>query len=147
MNAKRLVFLLLIYQYKFLTEAEALEVPKHMISGVKKLTTICLKETGATEDLFKDARTTGKLPNNQNLKCFLHCVLDKIGLMDEDNIVHLDNLIEIMPPDFVPIIEQLHTACGTQSGADGCETAFLTVECYIKTNPYISKILFVTFGE
>ncbi|XP_011201434.2 general odorant-binding protein 69a [Bactrocera dorsalis] len=147
MNTKQFVFLVIIYQYTFYTGVTTLEVPKHMVSGVKKLTNICIKESGASEDLFKDIRATGELPNNQNLKCFMHCVLDKIGLIDDDNIVHLDNLIEIMPPDFVPIIEQLHTTCGTKSGADGCETAFLTIECYIKKEPIISKMLFSTFAD
>ncbi|XP_014088831.1 general odorant-binding protein 69a [Bactrocera oleae] len=147
MNTKQFVFLVIIYQYTYWTGVDAMEVPKHLISGVKKLTNICLKESGATEDLFKEFTETGELPNNQNLKCFMHCVLDKIGLIDADNIVHLDNLIEIMPPDFVPIIEQLNTTCGTKSGADGCETAFLTIECYIKTEPIISKMLFVKFAK
>uniref|UniRef100_A0A0K8WJ37 Pheromone-binding protein-related protein 1 n=1 Tax=Bactrocera latifrons TaxID=174628 RepID=A0A0K8WJ37_BACLA len=147
MNTKQFVFLVIIYQYIFFTGVTTLEVPKHMVSGVKKLTNICIKESGASEDLFTDIRATGELPNNQNLKCFMHCVLDKIGLIDDDNIVHLDNLIEIMPPEFVPIIEQLHTTCGTKSGADGCETAFLTIECYIKTEPIISKMLFSTYAD
>lgn len=82
--------------------------------------------------------------------------------------MHLDSLFEVMPPDFVPLIENLHTSCGTQSkctcmymqfkktlfkhtfqtgGADGCETAFLTIECYLNTNPIISKMVFVTLGD
>ncbi|NP_001295335.1 general odorant-binding protein 69a precursor [Ceratitis capitata] len=147
MNYRRLVILLIIYQCVLLRNVQSLEVPKHMRSGAKKLTNLCIKETGVTEDLFIEAQETGKMPNNQRLKCFIHCVLDKIGLIDADNIVHLDNLLEILPPEFVPIVEELHTTCGTQSGADGCETAFLTTECYIKTNPVILKLLFTTFSE
>ncbi|XP_067646738.1 general odorant-binding protein 69a [Eurosta solidaginis] len=143
----RILFLLMAYQCYFFSTAQGLEISKQMKSGAKKLAAICMKETGATEDLFHEAKETSKLPSDNRSKCFIHCVLDKIGLIDSENIVHLDNLFEVMPPDFHPIIEQLHTTCGTQSGADGCETSYLTTECYIKTNPVILKLLFVSLSD
>ncbi|XP_036338127.1 general odorant-binding protein 69a [Rhagoletis pomonella] len=147
MNTKQFVFLLIVYQCCFLAIVKPLEVPKHMKSGAKKLTNTCMKETGATEEMFTEAKRTEQLPGDNRLKCFMHCMLDKIGLIDNENIIHLDNLLEIMPPEFLPMIEQLHTTCGTKSGADGCETAFLTVDCYIKTNPVILKLLVVTVSD
>ncbi|XP_054733228.1 general odorant-binding protein 69a [Anastrepha obliqua] len=147
MNYKQTLFLLLVYQCYFLARVKALEIPPHMKSGAKKLSNICMKEIGLTEDMFQEVRKTGQLPSDNRFKCFLHCMLDKIGLIDKENIVHLDNILELLPPEFLPIIEQLHTTCGTKSGADGCETAFLTVECYINTNPVILKLVFVTFSD
>ncbi|XP_068149994.1 general odorant-binding protein 69a [Drosophila tropicalis] len=118
--------------------SHALEVPPALKKQVKKLHIRCANQTGVAEEVLRKAHQAGQLPSDPAFKCFLYCMLEIFGLIDSENIMHLESLIEVLPEDVHAQIQRLADACGTKKGADGCETAYLTVKCYIETDgPFI----------
>ncbi|XP_030371968.1 general odorant-binding protein 69a [Scaptodrosophila lebanonensis] len=119
---------------------QALEVPEMMKKHVQKMHARCLKQTGTTEEIINQGHQTETLPDDPSFKCFLHCMLERFGLIDSENVMHLESLLEVLPEDVHAKIQGLVDACGTKKGADGCDTAFQTVKCYIQTDrPFIKS--------
>ncbi|XP_064547532.1 general odorant-binding protein 69a [Drosophila montana] len=120
-----------------ITPHQAWEIPDVLKKQVKKLHDRCMASTGVTEELMTEAHK-GNLPNDPTFKCFLHCMFETVGLMDSDNVMHLESLVEVLPVEIHPKILNLVDACGTKKGVDGCDTAYLSVQCYIETDrPFI----------
>ncbi|EDV96104.1 GH15401 [Drosophila grimshawi] len=93
----------------------------------------CMSTTGLSEELMNEAHK-GKLPSDQTFKCFLHCMFDMFGLVDHNNDMHLDSLLEVLPPEIHPNIKKLADACDMKKGADGCDTVYQAVLCYLETD-------------
>nr|QYL00045.1 OBP20 [Eupeodes corollae] len=138
MDTKFMVFALLFFVN--LTLNEAIEIPEHLKAHAKRLHDRCQKEIGVDEALIAQSNN-GNLPNDRKLQCYIHCLFQKTGLIDENNIIHLEHMIEILPTEMQEIIERLISSCGTKHGADPCETAYLTVKCYFDADPENSMLI------
>ncbi|XP_037720983.1 general odorant-binding protein 69a isoform X2 [Drosophila subpulchrella] len=119
--------------YDFVPASQG-EINPMIIKQVKKLRMRCLNQTGASEELMDHSVQNRLLPNDPGVKCFLHCMFDMFGLIDSQNIMHLESLVEVLPEEIHDTIIGLVGACGTKKGKDGCETAYETVKCYIDVN-------------
>ncbi|XP_034105590.1 general odorant-binding protein 69a [Drosophila albomicans] len=119
--------------------AQQFNFPDVVKKQVKKVHVRCVNKTGVTEEIIASAHS-GVLPKDPAFKCFLHCLFDIFGLIDSQNIMHLDALVEVVPEELHAKILDLSEKCGTQNGTDACDTVLLTVQCYIDTDgPFIKK--------
>ncbi|EDW18016.1 general odorant-binding protein 69a [Drosophila mojavensis] len=116
-----------------ITPHQAFDVPEVVKKHVKKLHKRCVAKTGVSEELLEHAQK-GNLPNDPTFKCFLHCMFDMFGLIDSDNVMHLEALVEVLPVEIHDKILALVDACGKKKGVDGCDTAYQSVECYMATD-------------
>ncbi|XP_016966682.1 general odorant-binding protein 69a [Drosophila biarmipes] len=110
------------------------EMNPMIIRQIKKIRTRCLNQTGAPLEIMDQSIQNRLLPNDPSVKCFLHCMFDMFGLIDSQNVMHLESLLEVLPEEIHDSINKLVSACGTKKGKDGCETAYETVKCYIDVN-------------
>nr|XP_017006457.1 general odorant-binding protein 69a [Drosophila takahashii] len=113
---------------------QGLDIPPMIIKQVKKLRMRCLNQTGASVEIMDQSIRDKVLPRDPEIKCFLHCMFDMFGLIDSQNVMHLESLLEVLPEEIHQTIIGLVGACGTKKGKDGCETAYETVKCYIDVN-------------
>ncbi|XP_016992141.1 general odorant-binding protein 69a isoform X2 [Drosophila rhopaloa] len=112
------LLLAVLIVYDFIPANQGLELNPMLIKQAKKLQLRCLNQTGVSI----------------GLKCFVHCMFDMVGLIDSQNVVHLESLLEVLPEQIHNTINGLVSACGTQKGKDGCDTAYETIKCYIAVN-------------
>ncbi|XP_016934887.3 general odorant-binding protein 69a isoform X1 [Drosophila suzukii] len=120
--------------YDLVPANQGQDINPMIIRQVKKLRTRCLNQTGASVEIMDHSVKNRMLPNDPLVKCFLHCMFDMFGLIDSQNIMHLEALVEVLPEELHNTIIELVGACGTKKGKDGCETAYETVKCYIDVN-------------
>ncbi|XP_017071606.1 general odorant-binding protein 69a [Drosophila eugracilis] len=115
-------------------ENQGIEINPMIIKQVKKLRLRCLNQTGASLEIMEQSIKKRVLPADPNVNCFLHCMFDMFGLIDSQNVMHLEALLEVVPEEIHNTINGLVSSCGTKKGKDGCETAYETVKCYIDVN-------------
>ncbi|XP_017043225.1 general odorant-binding protein 69a [Drosophila ficusphila] len=131
-NFGLLLGLLIIYD--FIPANEGVEMSPMIIKQVKKLRLRCINQTGASAEIMEEFTRKREIPSFPEFKCFIHCMFDMFGLIDSQNVMHLDALLEVLPVEIHHVINGLIEACGTKKGLDGCETAYETMQCYINVN-------------
>ncbi|KAL0860737.1 hypothetical protein ABMA27_009288 [Loxostege sticticalis] len=67
------------------------------------------------------------------LKCYIKCIMETAGMMS-DGEMDVEAVLALLPDDMRRKNEPSLRACGTQKGADDCDTAFLTQVCWQKAN-------------
>ncbi|XP_037939511.1 general odorant-binding protein 69a [Teleopsis dalmanni] len=127
-----------IYMCSFLlltfgcVKISAIQLSENLKAHVKNLHMQCQKQTGVSDEVLQKLQHT-IVSEDQTLYCYFHCLLDTVGLIDEENNVQLEKLSDIVP-EYETIIKTLVEKCGTKHGADACETAYLTVKCYVEVD-------------
>ncbi|XP_075159500.1 general odorant-binding protein 69a-like isoform X2 [Haematobia irritans] len=109
-------------------------LPEYLQKMAKKINKKCLQQTNAPNDLFKP-QYRKMLPRDSKYACYWSCVLKILGIMDGNNFMRLEVLLDIVPEDFHEMIQVLANSCGTQNGADHCEIALNTMQCYVNNKP------------
>ncbi|EDV38805.1 Odorant-binding protein 69a [Drosophila ananassae] len=124
-----------------------IQISPAILKQVRKLHTRCVNQTGADDEMLQQATRDRVMLHDPAFKCFLHCMFDMFGLMDSQNVVHLESLNEVLPEEVHSKINDLVNKCGTQQGKDGCETAYETVKCYLVVNkPFIMDEVIAMIG-
>ncbi|EDW41252.1 general odorant-binding protein 69a [Drosophila sechellia] len=142
-----LLLLALLILYDLIPGNQGVEINPTIIKQVRKLRIRCLNQTGASVEMIDKSVKNRILPTDPEIKCFLYCMFDMFGLIDSQNIMHLEALLEVLPEEIHKTINGLVDSCGTQKGKDGCETAYETVKCYIAVNgKFIWEEIIVLIG-
>ncbi|KNC24411.1 Pheromone-binding protein-related protein 1 [Lucilia cuprina] len=116
----------------------ALEIPEHLKKHARKLHKRCQNQTETPDDIIRSS-LKGELPKNKNFECYVHCIFDIIGIMDENNIIRIELLTQVLPEELHPTLTMLSDNCGTKEGSDKCNIAYNTLQCYIDNNPLMIK--------
>uniref|UniRef100_A0A182IUW0 Odorant-binding protein 7 n=1 Tax=Anopheles atroparvus TaxID=41427 RepID=A0A182IUW0_ANOAO len=117
----------------------AFEIPARYKKPAKMLHDICLGETGASEDRLRQC-LDGTVADDPEVKCYIHCLFDKIDVVDEDTgRIFLDQLLYLVPDDVKEAVEQLTRECSHIVTPDKCDTAYETVKCYFKAHDEVIK--------
>ncbi|EDV51554.1 Odorant-binding protein 69a [Drosophila erecta] len=148
MAARHLSLILaLLVIYDLIPVNQGVEINPTIIRQVRKLRMRCINQTGVSVETLDKSVKNRILPAEPDFKCFLYCMFDMFGLIDSQNIMHLEALLEVLPEEIHKTINGLVGACGTQKGKDGCDTAYETVKCYIATNgKFIWEEIIVLIG-
>lgn len=72
--------------------------------------------------------------HSKNFKCFLHCLFNKYGWMDEDGGFLLHEMKKMLEEVQLPqsTLEYILYKCTALNSMDKCERSFLFTECFWK---------------
>lgn len=93
----------------------------------------CAGETGVDIALVEKVNGGAGLMPDAKLKCYIKCTMETAGMMSEGE-VDVEAVLAMLPPDMSAHNAPALRACGTQRGADDCETAYLTQVCWQNAN-------------
>lgn len=100
---------------------------------MKMLRENCVEETGVDMALIDQVNAGADLIPDPKLKCYCKCFMETAGMFS-DGEVQVDSILAMLPADMKGDNEKYIISCGTQKGADDCDTAFLTQVCWQKGN-------------
>ncbi|XP_028165883.1 general odorant-binding protein 69a-like [Ostrinia furnacalis] len=113
--------------------ARAWGMDDEMAELAKMLHDNCGEETGVDLGLVDKVNAGADLMPDAKLKCYIKCVMETAGMMSAGE-VDVEAVLAMLPDGLRSKIEAPMRACGTQRGADDCDTAFLTQVCWQKAN-------------
>ncbi|KAI7815680.1 pheromone binding protein [Rhyzopertha dominica] len=94
----------------------------------------CQEKSGVADDIL--ARGMAKeFPDDQNFKCYIKCFMAEMAVIDDDGIIDVDAAVALLPDDIRPKLEGPMRKCGSKTGVDACDNAFLTYKCIHDENP------------
>ncbi|KAL4107936.1 hypothetical protein QTP88_018205 [Uroleucon formosanum] len=106
----------------------------------KILYNTCSAKFPVREEIINDLKKS-IISDDPTFKCFLKCCLREMSLIDEDGIIDGNTILEIVPENIKPIIEQAVPICIKNVKQDGCQAAFEFISCGVKFDPLIKQFL------
>nr|UYS88376.1 odorant binding protein 24 [Aromia bungii] len=103
---------------------------------VQQLHATCVSKTGVSEGLITAVNTDKILADDESLKCYIKCIMQETGIIDDEGIVDVDAAIELLPEDYKTTFGTTIRTCGTKKGSTACENAWLTHKCYAENPQY-----------
>lgn len=91
----------------------SLDMPDNMKKAAQLLHDHCVGATGVDEALIEASRG-GNLPDDPNLKCYVHCLFETAGLIHRDTgKIRFDEVSHLFPQAHQEIIEKITQKCDT----------------------------------
>lgn len=113
--------------------AAAVEMDEDMAELARMVRDNCAGETGVDVALVEQVNAGADLMPDEKLKCYIKCTMETAGMM-ADGEVDIEAVLALLPPSLADQHAPSLRACGTQRGADHCDTAFRTQQCWQKAN-------------
>ncbi|CAH1368754.1 unnamed protein product [Tenebrio molitor] len=126
-----IVFALCLYIPTALCLSEEMQELVNMLHGT------CIAESGVSEDIINKVNADKVMIDDENLKCYIKCLLSQTGCISDDGVVDIDATIELLPPEMKEVGTPIVKKCGAKTGANPCESAWLTHKCYLEMNPEV----------
>lgn len=79
----------------------------------------------------------GPAHDDEALKCYMHCLLDDGGMVDENGNVLLEKLHDSLPEMMKPIAMKMGLKCLKIKGDTACERAFWLNSCWKQSDPKV----------
>lgn len=89
-----------------------LEVPENVRKMAFILHEHCVAETGIDED-WTIQMLRGKLPEDRNFGCYLHCIFDTVGLVSTEGHIRFEDIMHLLPMRHQEVIGEVVKACNT----------------------------------
>lgn len=103
-----------------------------MTAGVRKK---CLKEIGTTADIVDNVEIGIFSDDDEKLKCYFRCVLEKFNLFSKDGKLNFKLMKKTVPDHFRDIGSEMIDACNHMAGPERCELAYEFMKCLYFANP------------
>lgn len=113
--------------------AGAVEMDEDMAELAKMVRDNCAAETDVDVALVEAVNGGALLSPDAKLKCYIKCTMETAGML-ADGEVDVDAVLALLPPALSERNAPSLRACGTQRGADHCDTAYLTQVCWQNAN-------------
>lgn len=101
---------------------QALDIPEHMQTPLKIMRKGCLARTGV-EEKYVDQSKNGNLPDVPGLRCYVLCMMEHAGVIDENGTVTFSNIFHLFTPSvkesFQTATEQCSTICNCEIRSNG----------------------------
>ncbi|XP_057661153.1 general odorant-binding protein 56d-like [Diorhabda carinulata] len=110
-----------------------LALTEEQIALMNSLHAECVSQSKVAEDVVSAAKN-GNIGDDNNLKCYMKCILDELGVIDDDEKIDVDGVVAMLPEEMQEFAPAVLKKCGTQSGADLCDAIFNTFKCYYETD-------------
>nr|AIV43009.1 pheromone binding protein PBP2 [Batocera horsfieldi] len=104
--------------------------PQEIEESINEIRSFCKESNGVSQDIIDAAYREGIYSDDMNFKCYVKCIKQKIGVIDDEGTADIEKIIELMPEKKKAMFEQKIRDCGTIYGSNICETAWLTMKCY-----------------
>ncbi|KAH1013758.1 hypothetical protein HUJ04_002707 [Dendroctonus ponderosae] len=98
----------------------------------------CVAETGVNEDFIRKVNAEKIFADDENLKCYIKCLMAQMACIDDNGIIDEEATIAILPEEYQALAAPVIRACGTKHGANPCENAWLSHRCYAEMEPSVS---------
>ncbi|XP_055316507.1 general odorant-binding protein 56d-like [Sitodiplosis mosellana] len=112
----------------------ALDIPDHLRAPLKTLRKACVAETGVEEKYIDESRH-GHLSDAPGMGCYINCLMEHSGMVEEDGRIHFDDIMHLLTPETRETVIKVVNECQTKHGNTRCETAWMTVQCYYQVAP------------
>ncbi|MBQ5153768.1 hypothetical protein EGM85_10950, partial [Macrococcus caseolyticus] len=113
--------------------ARAVAMDEDMAELARMVRENCAAETGADVALVERVNAGADLMPDDKLKCYIKCTMETAGMM-ADGEVDIEAVLALLPPELAEHNAPSLRACGTVRGADHCDTAFRTQQCWQNAN-------------
>ncbi|KOC70781.1 Pheromone-binding protein-related protein 1 [Habropoda laboriosa] len=110
---------------------------RKMTAGVRKK---CIAETKATLEMIEGTEY-GEFPDDNRLKCYFKCALEKFNMMDKNGRINYNLLKKMIPDPYKEIGNDMVDSCNEIDATDKCEKAFNFMRCMFNVNPMVNPIL------
>ncbi|XP_076752655.1 odorant binding protein 11 [Xylocopa sonorina] len=94
----------------------------------------CIAETKAPLEVIQDTEY-GLFPDDDRLKCYFKCALEKSNLMDRKGGIKYDFLKKLIPGPYKELGNDMIDSCTHVDAEDKCEKAFNFMKCLFEANP------------
>ncbi|XP_076662552.1 odorant binding protein 11 [Halictus rubicundus] len=108
-----------------------LEDFKRMTAPTRKR---CIAETKTTLQAVEDTEY-GQFPEDDRLKCYFKCALQRFGMMDATGKIQYNLLKKVVPDPFKDVFNEMIDSCTEETGKDNCDKAFNFMKCMFYVNP------------
>ncbi|CAK9802618.1 General odorant-binding protein 69a [Anthophora quadrimaculata] len=102
-----------------------------MTAGVRRK---CIAETQVTLETIEGTEY-GEFPDDDRLKCYFKCALEKFNMMDKNGGIKYNLLKKIIPDPYKEVGNDMIDSCTEADGKDKCEKAFNFMKCMFYVNP------------
>lgn len=89
-----------------------MDLPDHLKAPLKILRKACLAESNVDEK-YVNASVNGNLPDVPELKCYILCLFEHGGIIDETDTIDFGGVLHLFSHDFKETIQQVSKECGT----------------------------------
>lgn len=139
---------------------QALTIPEHLEAPFKIIRNACIEQSNVDEKYILESKD-GYIPDVPELKCYILCLLEFAGAIDDDGTIHFGDVMHLLSPDLKESIMAGMEICATKriyirkksiliyriqyhctlfsDGNTRCETAYLTAKCYYKLMPEVNN--------
>lgn len=90
-----------------------MDIPDHLRSTARAMRNACVAETNVDEK-YIDMSKNGYISDDPKLKCYVHCLLEHAGMMDESGKIDAENVLHLFPPEHRNTIEYVTKVCKTR---------------------------------
>lgn len=91
---------------------KALDIPEHLITALKHSRRGCVGETNVDEKLIDQSRD-GFIPDDPALGCYISCILNQFGMIDDDESIIWDKVLHLLPPSNLETATYVTRECKT----------------------------------
>ncbi|OAD52230.1 Pheromone-binding protein-related protein 2 [Eufriesea mexicana] len=77
----------------------------------------------------------GEFPDDDKLKCYFKCVLEKFKMMDKDGKIKYNLLKKVIPNAYKELGNEMIDSCSDVDDVDKCEKSFKFMKCMYEVNP------------
>ncbi|KYM94381.1 Pheromone-binding protein-related protein 1 [Cyphomyrmex costatus] len=114
-------------------------VSDQMIATAASVVNACQTQTGvATADI--EAVRNGQWPETRQLKCYMYCLWEQFGLVDDKRELSLNGMLTFFQriPAYRAEVEKAISECKGIAKGDNCEYAYAFNKCYAELSPRVS---------
>ncbi|XP_076685325.1 odorant binding protein 10 isoform X2 [Andrena cerasifolii] len=111
-------------------------VSDEMIATAASVVNACQTQTGvATVDI--EAVRNGEWPETRQLKCYMYCLWEQFGLVDDKRELSLNGMLTFFQriPAYRAEVQKAITECKGIAKGDDCEYAYIFNKCYAELSP------------
>ncbi|XP_017764767.1 PREDICTED: general odorant-binding protein 99a [Eufriesea mexicana] len=94
----------------------------------------CMAETKVKLEIIEDTEY-GEFPDDDKLKCYFKCVLEKFKMMDKDGKIKYNLLKKVIPNAYKELGNEMIDSCSDVDDVDKCEKSFKFMKCMYEVNP------------
>lgn len=92
---------------------QALDIPDHLRAPMKQLRKACMAQSGV-EEKYIDASKNGNLPDVPELKCYILCLLEHAGMIEENGEIHWTDVYHLLTPSTRETVDSVVKECATK---------------------------------
>nr|AHW83252.1 odorant binding protein OBP22 [Sitodiplosis mosellana] len=94
----------------------------------------CVEQTGVDEKYIDESKN-GNLPDIPELRCYVLCLMEHSGIIDDAGVVDFSKIYHLFTPSMKETFQDATNDCGTIHGDTRCDTAYLTFKCFVTKYP------------